>query len=194
MTFDLSINDWLEAVASRNPTPGGGAVAAHLGAQSTALFAMVCRYSKNGDFGSQFINSLDASTQRFLELGRADEVAYQTLMTSLKTERKNGSDPVKIDAIYLAAAEPPLMIFELAAKIARQFCAVRDTTNQNLASDTSMVALMLDCTMRCAELNIHINLDACKDAASTAAYKLRVQSHLEARETLKAIIDQSSAQ
>lgn len=194
MTSDQSITDWLAAVASRNPTPGGGAVAAHLGAQSTALFAMVCRYSKTGDFGPQFISALDASTQRFLELAQADEVAYQTLMLTLKNERKNSSDPVKIDAAYLAAAEPPLMMFELAAKIARQFCAVQDTTNQNLASDTSMVALMLECTLRCAELNIHINLNACKDATLTEAYKLRVQSHSEARETLEAIIAQPTAQ
>ena len=194
MRANTSIGDWLDALASRNPTPGGGAVAAHLGAQSTALFAMVCRYSKHGDFGPQFIAALDASTQRFLELGEADEAAYKTLIKSLKTGRQNGFEPDQIDAAYLQAAEPPLMIFELAAKIARQFQTVQASTNQNLASDTAMVGMMLDCTLKCAELNIHINLDACTDPALAAPYLDRIQSHSETRQSLTAIITKPSAQ
>src|SRR5438132_134751 len=39
----LSIDDFLDRLASEEPTPGGGALAALAGAQASAMLAMVCQ-------------------------------------------------------------------------------------------------------------------------------------------------------
>jgi len=42
MTIDVSVEKFLDDLASRNPTPGGGSAAAIMGAMGAALVSMVC--------------------------------------------------------------------------------------------------------------------------------------------------------
>ena len=87
MTQNQTVEDWLKAVSSRQPTPGGGSVAAHIGANATALFAMVARFSRNPPFGPTFADALDQHTARFLALGADDAAGYQQLKKNLKQWR-----------------------------------------------------------------------------------------------------------
>ena len=192
LTKHQSVEEWLKAVASRQPTPGGGSVAAHIGANATALFAMVARFSRNPPFGPAFADALDQHTARFLELGADDAAGYQQLKKTLKTAKAQPTNQADLDAGYIAAADAPMRIFELTALVARQFIAVYPTTNPNLASDTQMVALLLEATFASALLNIQINLRFCQNSALTATVEARIQIHGQTRQTLQTLASPDS--
>ena len=46
---DLAISEYLEALASKSATPGGGSASALIAAQGTALLSMVCEFSRPSD-------------------------------------------------------------------------------------------------------------------------------------------------
>ena len=185
MTGNQTVKEWLDAVASRQPTPGGGSVAAHIGANATALFAMVTRFSRNPCFGPTFADALDQHTARFLALGADDAAGYQQLKHTLKQAKAQTINQAELDAGYLAAADAPMRIFELTALVARQLIAVYPNTNPNLASDAQMVVLLLEATFASALLNIRINLAYCQNPALTTAIEAKIQAHEPTRQTLK---------
>lgn len=187
MTQNQTVEDWLKAVSSRQPTPGGGSVAAHIGANATALFAMVARFSRGPLFGSAFADALDQHTARFLELGADDAAGYQQLKTIFKQAKANQVDQAGLDAGYLAAADAPLRIFELTALVSRQLIAVYPNTNPNLASDTQMAALLLEATFASALLNIQINLTSLKNPARATELEARIQAHRQTRQALQTL-------
>lgn len=185
MTGNQTVKQWLDAVASRQPTPGGGSVAAHIGANATALFAMVTRFSRDPCFGPTFADALDQHTARFLALGADDAAGYQQLKHTLKQAKAQTINQAELDAGYLAAADAPMRIFELTALVARQLIAVYPNTNPNLASDAQMVVLLLEATFASALLNIRINLAYCQNPALTTAIEAKIQAHEPTRQTLK---------
>lgn len=185
LTGNQTVKQWLDAVASRQPTPGGGSVAAHIGANATALFAMVTRFSRNPCFGPTFADALDQHTARFLALGADDAAGYQQLKHTLKQAKAQTINQAELDAGYLAAADAPMRIFELTALVARQLIAVYPNTNPNLASDAQMVVLLLEATFASALLNIRINLAYCQNPALTTAIEAKIQAHEPTRQTLK---------
>ena len=187
MMTTQTVEDWLKAVASRQPTPGGGSVAAHIGANATALFAMVARFSRNHPFGPAFADALDEHTTRFLQLGAEDASGYRQLKAQLKQAKAQTSDQASLDKAYIAAATAPLRIFELTALVARQFIVVYSKTNPNLASDTQMAALLLESTFASALLNIEANLKFCQNPALTKAIEEKVQAHTQTRQKLIAL-------
>ena len=187
MTKHQTVEDWFKAVASRKPTPGGGSVAAHIGANATALFAMVARFSRNPPFGPKFADALDQHTARFLALGADDAVGYQQLKEILKQAKTQTINQADLDAGYIAAADAPMRIFEHTALVARQLITVYPNTNPNLTSDTQMAVLLLEATFASALLNIQINLRFCQNPALTTAIEARIQAHRQTRQTLKTL-------
>lgn len=187
LTGNQTVKQWLDAVASRQPTPGGGSVAAHIGANATALFAMVTRFSRDPCFGPTFADALDQHTARFLALGADDAAGYQQLKHTLKQAKAQTINQAELDAGYLAAADAPMRIFELTALVARQLIAVYPNTNPNLASDAQMVVLLLEATFASALLNIRINLAYCQNPALTTAIEAKIHAHEPTRQTLKTL-------
>src|SRR4030042_1575676 len=53
MLQQLTIEEFLEEVAARKPTPGGGSVAALSGALAAGLVSMAAEFSGNKDFSAQ---------------------------------------------------------------------------------------------------------------------------------------------
>ncbi len=187
MTGNQTVKEWLDAVASRQPTPGGGSVAAHIGANATALFAMVTRFSRDPCFGPTFADALDQHTARFLALGADDAAGYQQLKHTLKQAKAQTINQAELDAGYLAAADAPLRVFVVPALVARQLIAVYPNTNPNLASDAQMVVLLLEATFASALLNIRINLAYCQNPALTTAIEAKIQAHEPTRQTQKTL-------
>jgi formiminotetrahydrofolate cyclodeaminase len=187
LTKHQTVEDWFKAVASRKPTPGGGSVAAHIGANATALFAMVARFSRNPPFGPKFADALDQHTARFLALGADDAAGYQQLKEILKQAKTQTINQADLDAGYIAAADAPMRIFEHTALVARQLITVYPNTNPNLTSDTQMAVLLLEATFASALLNIQINLRFCQNPALTTAIEARIQAHRQTRQTLKTL-------
>ena len=68
----MRLTDFLEKIASKTPTPGGGSVSAAVGAMGAALGVMTARYSDASDPE----HDLDALKDEFLKLVDLDAEAY----------------------------------------------------------------------------------------------------------------------
>src|SRR4029078_8123002 len=72
MFSDMKLSDFLEKIAAKTPTPGGGSVSAAVGAMGAALGVMTARYSES----TEAQQPLDELKNEFLTLVDADAEAY----------------------------------------------------------------------------------------------------------------------
>ena len=78
---DLSISEYLEVLASKSATPGGGSASALIAAQGTALLSMVCEFSRPSDESLLDINKRCSVTQtNLLRLVQKDVDAFNEVM------------------------------------------------------------------------------------------------------------------
>lgn len=155
---------FLGALASTEPTPGGGAVAGLIGATSAALGEMVAGYSlgKSGDPAVEesietIKGELGRARQVFLRLADEDAAAYAVLNAAFK---KPKSDPDRKDAIRAGAAaaiQPPLATLATAGDVARLLEKLLPHSNKNLASDLGIAADLTLSAAKAALWNIDAN-------------------------------------
>src|SRR3954452_4495031 len=86
-----TINDFLAAAAAKQPTPGGGSIAALAGALAASMGEMVLNYSVTKKSLAQFEPELKEALAEFtrarqllLQLMIEDQVAYEALTTARK--------------------------------------------------------------------------------------------------------------
>jgi len=161
---ESTYSGFLAALASANPTPGGGAVAGVIGATSAALGEMVARYSLGRSDDPEQERSIGAilpelSRARALLLGLADEdaAAYTVLNSAFKVPK---SDPTRAESIRTGAAtaiQPPLAMLATAADLARLLESLAPISNPNLRSDLAIAASLASCTASAAYWNIRAN-------------------------------------
>jgi formiminotetrahydrofolate cyclodeaminase len=112
-----TIEAYLARLASREPTPGGGAAAALHAAQAAALVAMVARYTtgpkyeQHGELVRRIISDADALVVEALRLADADEIAFQGVIDAYRLP--SGTDDLRAartasiqEALILAAQTP----------------------------------------------------------------------------------------
>ena len=87
----MTVDDYLATLASKSPTPGGGAVGAVSAATAAGLISMVARLTvgKPGfedleDRMQAMIESGDAARAEFLELADRDAHAFDSVMVAFK--------------------------------------------------------------------------------------------------------------
>ena len=167
MNEQESLQDYLNRLASSDPTPGGGAAAAVSGAQAVALLLMVCRLTSGKKFASvsEQINELETlliqNKSAFLALKDEDEKAFQELMSCYKLPKSNEDEAAirlaKIrESLYLAARAPMQMIEEVLRVLPSTSTLIR-IGNKNLITDIGVAVHLLDTTVQSARLNVLIN-------------------------------------
>ncbi len=115
--LQMSIRDFLGATAAKQPTPGGGSVAALAGALAASLAAMALRYTLGKKAFAEYETELSAALAQFdtagsllQELILEDMAAYESLSPMLKLpEAARLSHPEYIPAVVAAirARKPP---------------------------------------------------------------------------------------
>lgn len=127
---DAPMGEWtvrqlLDAVASQDPLPGGGAVAALAGAGAAALLHMVASLALRRATDPALVASLTAhreraraQKQRFLDLAADDVAAYRSVTSALALPRATPQEKAhRSAALHQAlarAAEVPLATARLA--------------------------------------------------------------------------------
>ncbi|HHT9111428.1 MAG TPA: cyclodeaminase/cyclohydrolase family protein [Candidatus Brocadiaceae bacterium] len=168
------LEKYIKDAAAGTPTPGGGSVAALVGALATTMASM----STNFTVGKEKFKQYDAQLKRILEefaksretlLSAMEEdiavygkvsSAY-TLPKSTDAEKKARSDAIQ-QACTIAMEVPLkttmccLYVLELARELV-------DIANPNLISDVGVAGLLAEAALRCAKLNVEINLAALKN-------------------------------
>ena len=106
---DDTVETFLEQLAGRAPTPGGGATAALHAAQAAALVAMVGRYSDTAKFAAHadritdIVSTADRLREDALRLAEADVDAFGAVGGAFKLP-KDTTDQAAARAEAIAAA------------------------------------------------------------------------------------------
>ncbi|GLZ50123.1 hypothetical protein Acsp06_63080 [Actinomycetospora sp. NBRC 106375] len=181
---DMTVEQYLAAVASDAPSPGGGAVAALVVAQAGALAAMAGRFSA-GREGSDIpaMIELVAAADRLREFGGvlsdADAAAFEDYRRAVRLPREPDGQ-ARAEAIREAtstAADVPLQTAEAAAEVGRLAVVLVEEGNRHLRGDAAAAALLASAAATTAALMVVENLakrpedprtDTARDVAEAA--------------------------
>lgn len=171
--------DFVAATASKEPTPGGGAIAALTAATGAALAEMVANltFGKKGYEAVQTeMEALqvkaEAIRERMLELSQADADVFNIFMNALglpkNTDEEKAARTAAIQQAYKDAAMVPFEIGELANQIFDLAELASRKGNQNLITDGIIAAINARAAVKSAFLNVRINLSGIKDESFVA--------------------------
>lgn len=189
MLSELSVQHFLDALASGEPAPGGGSVAALAGAQGAALIGMVCNLSvgrkKYADVESELL-AVQAQAKslrtRLVELIDLDTAAYSTVMAAYKLPKETpdqlAARKAAIQSALQSATRTPLEILEVCVAALELCPLVLAKGNHNAASDGAVGMLSAHAGMHAAALNVRTNLNAIDDASFVAATSARLSDLL----------------
>ena len=191
--------DFVAATASKEPTPGGGAIAALTGATGAALAEMVANLTF-GKKGYEEVQSemeelqtkAEAIRNRMLELSQADADVFNIFMNALglpkNTDEEKIARTAAIQQAYKDAAMVPFEIGELAYQIFDLAELASRKGNQNLITDGIIAAINARAALKAAFLNVRINLSGIKDEAFVANVSAKMNAIEQDLDTKEAAI------
>ncbi len=177
-----SLASYLSAVASDEPTPGGGSVVAVCGALSAALAAMVSRLTM-GRAGSptaedelrSAVGAIDSLRSGFLELAAADEAAYGRYIDATSMPKASDAErTVRRQALQnalIGAAEVPMSVASTCGDLAVQLTAMARLGSHHVLSDISVATWVGEAALRGAVINVLTNARLMKDAERRRWYE-----------------------
>ena len=177
--IEQKVSEFVAATASKEPTPGGGAIAALTAATGAALAEMVANLTF-GKKGYEEVQSemeelqakAEAIRNRMLELSQADADVFNIFMNALglpkNTDEEKATRSAAIQQAYKDAAMVPFEIGELAYQIFDLADLASRKGNQNLITDGIIAAINARAAVKAAFLNVRINLSGIKDESFVA--------------------------
>ncbi|MCA3005337.1 MAG: cyclodeaminase/cyclohydrolase family protein [Planctomycetaceae bacterium] len=170
------IGAFLDGLAAKTPTPGGGAVAALTGATAAALGQMVLAYSIGKKDLAEHQPALEADRgqlQRarglFLALAEEDAAAYRLLNELQRLPAEDARRKAEMGKAVEASIGAPMACLAAACDLLRLFEPLPPKTNKFLRSDLAIAAMLAETAARAAAENVKINLPLLTDDAQRAA-------------------------
>ncbi len=194
MITDQTIHQFLDDLASKAPTPGGGSAAALLGAVAAGLVSMVGQYT----VGREKFRDVEPEARRILErsealraeltrLAQADIEAFGEVSAAYRlprvTDEEKAARSEAIQASLITATEAPMATARAARELISLCADLAPIGNPQTVSDVGVGALAADACLQSAALNVAINLKAMKNADRAAAYQSDLDTLLEKRES-----------
>lgn len=140
------IEEFLEELASKSPTPGGGAVAALTGAISISLVEMVGNLTKNLKLNTGSLRS------DLLKLADEDVKAFDMVMAAYRSKSNS-----KIKKALIKAIEVPEKTMKLSKEVERLARIAVKKGNKNAISDAKTAIYLARAAQKGALENIEIN-------------------------------------
>ncbi len=186
---DKSIELFLNELASRSATPGGGSVAALMGAQSAALTSMVC----NLTIGKPKYIEVDTQMQALLaksealrtsltEMIKADVDVFDRLMLAYglpkETDEEKAARSKQIQVVLKAATLVPLACAKACAEAIELSQEAAEKGSVHVISDAGAGAMSAYAGLKSAALNVYINTASLKDRAFADAQLIELEGIL----------------
>jgi glutamate formiminotransferase/formiminotetrahydrofolate cyclodeaminase len=169
-----SLSGFVGSVASSAPVPGGGSVAAHVGALAAALVQMVAgltagkkKYAAvDGEMRALALDAAGLVTELSALVSR-DAAAFAEVSTAYKMPNEPQDAAARrgaaVTKALLFAAQVPLETARACARAAELAGVVAAKGNTNAASDAGVAALLAEAGCRGAALNVRINVASLDD-------------------------------
>jgi glutamate formiminotransferase/formiminotetrahydrofolate cyclodeaminase len=167
----VTLKQFLDSAAARQPTPGGGSVSALCGALSAAMGEMVVNYSLGkkelAAYGGELrpaLQELHNARQLMLELMVEDQNAYIALAVSRKLPAGPDRDK-RFNAALLASIRTPQAMGATAVAVLNVCDQIINFVNFQLLSDLAVCADLAMATARCAIYNVRVNMGDVTDSS-----------------------------
>jgi glutamate formiminotransferase len=176
--FSDVLRPFVDRVASAEPAPGGGSVAALAGSLGAALGQMAVRISKDKknfvQHADRFADALDRLgpyTTMLLELVDADAEAYGRVMNAYKLPKDSPERSKAVQSGLIRATEVPSRVANCAAEALGVFEQLRPIIHTNVSSDFQVGMQMLRSCLRGAIANMRTNLSLINDSDVRLRYE-----------------------
>lgn len=191
MIKDSKIEEFLDNLAGKSSTPGGGSAAAVIGAIGAALVSMVANFTV-GKKGYESVNDEMASIlarsekyrMQFLEMIQADVDVFNKVMSaygmSKSSDQEQESRSVAIQDALKKATDVPLQCAVLCLDVIELSKQVADKGNTNVISDAGVAVLAAEAALGSAALNVYINISNIKDKEFADDRRNRLEAILNA--------------
>jgi formiminotetrahydrofolate cyclodeaminase len=189
------LKGYCDALASGQPTPGGGSAAALVGALGAALNSMVANFT----VGREKFAAVEAEVRALLEenerlraelerLTQADTEAYAFVSRAYRMPRSSEEEKVSrraaIQESLKTAAQVPEAAVRACHGVLKIAARLVDKGNPNLVTDVGVAARFAQAALACAAMNVEINLIQMTDEAYVDSCYARMSPLLEEGERL----------
>ncbi|MBF6613432.1 MAG: cyclodeaminase/cyclohydrolase family protein [Chloroflexi bacterium] len=182
----MTVEEFIEELASANPTPGGGSASALAGAMAAAMVEMAC----NLTVGREKFRDVEVELQtvrgrakdlrlRMLAAVDKDTEAYNAVSQAYKLPRTGDTEKAArtaaIQSALQYATEVPLKVARAAAETSELAVVAMEKSNPNVASDARVARLLADAARDGAIANVEINLGSINDSAFVEQMKTELE-------------------
>jgi glutamate formiminotransferase/formiminotetrahydrofolate cyclodeaminase len=170
----MNLREFCNETLSDSPAPGGGSVAALMGALGASLGGMVANLSagKRGwddklEYFSNWAVKAQQLKDELLSLVDEDTAAFNKVMDAFALPKQSAEEKTAraaaLEQATRYAAEVPLKVMETASKSYELLAAMAESGNPASVSDVGVGALATRACIEGAALNVRINLAQLKD-------------------------------
>ncbi len=196
MIKDMSIQTFLDELASKASTPGGGGAAAVSGAMGAALISMVAHFT----IGKKGYEDVDQQSKEILATAEvlrmklteaiADDVrVFNRVMDSYgmpkETDEEKAARSAEIQEALKEATDVPLECAKLCYEVIKLSQPIAEVGNKNVISDAGVAVLAGYAGLRSAALNVYINIGGIKDKEFADDRQQKLEAMLSDMESMK---------
>ena len=171
---------FIDELASKAPTPGGGGASAYCGALAAALSSMVCNltlgkaaYSAVQDEVQDCCDQLSALIDHLIELVAAYGMPRET------PEEQRAKEEA-LQTALIAACDVPLSIMQTCARVVELAEVLAEKGSRMALSDTGASLLFAKAALQGASLNVVINCASIADRDRASMYQEEMRNLLNA--------------
>jgi formiminotetrahydrofolate cyclodeaminase len=174
MIKDKSIELFLEELASKSATPGGGSAAAIMGSMAAGLISMVCNLTigkKNHEHLESEMRDVLVKSEtlrhELLSMVKDDVTVFDQVMAAYglpkQSEEEKSLRSETIQAALKAATDVPLACAKACREVIELSRAVAERGNKNVVSDAGVAVTAAEAAFKSAALNVYVNAGAIRD-------------------------------
>ena len=202
---DLTVKGFAEETSRESPAPGGGTIAAYMGALGAALGTMVANLSSHKagwddrwDEFSRWADQGQVLETQLLHLVDEDTQAFNRIMAAFgmpkASDEEKAARSAAIQAATLYAAEVPLQTMRTAMEVFALCRAMVKDGNPNSVTDAGVGALAARAAVLGAGMNVMINASSLKDKEQAQgliaqAKEMIAQANAEEKEITEEVIN-----
>lgn len=185
-----SVQAFIDGLASKAPTPGGGSAAAVMGAQAAALISMVCnltigkpKYAEVEIEMQSLLEKSEALRKTLTDMIKADVEVFECLMAMYGLPKDSDEEKAaRSEAIQSALKEATVVPLKCAHACAETIALSRiaaDKGNLAVISDAGVAVMAAYGALKSAALNVYINAGSLKDRAFADAKLAELETILK---------------
>ena len=182
----MNLREFCNETLSDSPAPGGGSVAALMGALGVSLGGMVANLSagKRGwddkiEYFSDWAVKAQQLKDELLALVDEDTAAFNKVMDAFGLPKESAEEKsarsVAVEQATKYAAEIPLKVMEMASRSYELLSEMAEKGNPTSISDVGVGALATRACIGGAALNVRINLAGLKDEKFKSSLLKKIQ-------------------